>query len=165
MRIFLSFTLVLACLVLQSAVCYADRGGRTCFDSEGDLKAYLWKHPQKELLLSDCIKLTNLPSLSNSVKRLWIRNCPALTTLSGLPDSLNELRLEKCYSLSCLPGVPPSLAALHVVDCPALTALPLLPSSLKEIEIGNPSVVANLAEGGGAVCESVWTAEHSSNRR
>jgi len=102
-----------------------------------------------ELWCSDD-QLTSLPSLPNSLKKLYCSHNPQLTSLPSLPTSLDFLSCSD-DQLTSLPELPSNLKGL-LCSSNQLTSLPSLPENLQILNcssnqlISIPSLPINLKE-------------------
>lgn len=104
------------------------------FSSTDAIAAHLLENPNIHMLQIDDSGISSLPSLPESLRRLFISNCPRLTELSILPSSLTELVVDNCPGLVSLPKLP-SLKVLVIGRCPGITVLPALPASLTYVKV------------------------------
>lgn len=120
------------------------------------MKEWLNNHQPHEILSLDCLGLTSLPKLPNSLKNLdvsgnQLTNLPEhlpdslqeldvsdnqLTSLPELPDSLQELSVSDNQLPSLPEHLPKSLKSLYASDN-QLTSLPELPDSLQNLSVSN----------------------------
>lgn len=74
-----------------------------------------------------------LPTIPNSLKRLYIINCTFLPLPTSLPDSLSFLQVSSNFNVTSLPTLPAKLDTL-ICSRNRLSSLPILPVTLKFLE-------------------------------